>query len=286
MPKIYHTIFNFIALTVIIYMGVNVFYTFTRAKLRLADTGPIFVEQKADDGAVEKPSLDAYQSILDRNLFDSADRKAVKETDEDYEALEPTTLKLALFGTVAGDLPNAVAIIEETDKKTQGLYKVGDTVQNAVVKRILREKVVLKVGVKDEILSMLDQLPGAEPAEEGKKPVYSQTEAGIPATTITVALAEMEQAFSDMNKLLSEVRIRPNFLDGKPNGLSLSNIKRDSIFARLGLKSGDIVHSVDQGKVESADDMVGLYQKLRSGAPVSLEIKRRGQDRIINYQFK
>ena len=62
----------------------------------------------------------------------------------DIESLTPTDLKLKLLGTVTGDEKEAYAVIEDTAVRRQNLYKIGDTIQNATLKMILREKVVLQ----------------------------------------------------------------------------------------------------------------------------------------------
>ena len=111
---------------------------------------PISTEQKVNPN----PGLSDFQSIIDRNIFSTSKRTDIGAESNKIESLEPTTLKISLIGTIAGDQRYAAAIIEETDKRKQALYRVGDSVQEAVVKAILRGKVVLRVGDKDEILIM------------------------------------------------------------------------------------------------------------------------------------
>jgi general secretion pathway protein C len=295
MSKTYHTLFNVVALAVVIYVGVDVFYTVVHAKLRFVDTTSATVQRKPDENVDKKPTRDHYQPILDRNLFGSTTRSAASKAAEDIDALEPTTLKLALLGTVAGTLPNAVAIIEETDKRRQGIYKVGDSVQTAVVKNILREKVVLRVDERDEILTMQDERPESKPAARRKerhsirkreKRRMSAKSPPVRGGTITLRRADLQVMLKDINKLLSQVRIRPHFRNGQPDGLSVSNIKKGSLFTRMGLRSGDIVQKVNNRPMESADDMIDLYEKLKAGDPVSLELKRRNRSKNLNYRFK
>jgi general secretion pathway protein C len=280
MTKLYHVIFNLLALSIVIYTGVGVFYRVVTARLRQVDTKTFVVQHIPDDQGYQKPPLDDYQSIIDRNIFGSVDRTHEEVKAEEIEALEPTSLKIALLGTVTGSPQNAVAVIEETDKKKQGMFKVGDSIQDAIIKMILRGKVILRVENRDEILTMEEAQ--ARGSEKGSR---AATPSGR-GTTITVSRSDLEQSLKDINKLMSQARVRPHFKDGKPDGLAVNNITRGSIFAKLGLQNGDIVQGMNDSSIKSPDDIMALYQKLKLGSQVELQIDREGQRQTLNYRFR
>ena len=160
---------------------------------------------------------------------------------------------------------------------------------------ILRGKVVLRVENRDEILTMEEAAaqkaekkgPGSRGRERGA--TTKGRRASRPrerGTTITVSRSDVEQSLENVNKLLSEVRVRPHFRNGKPDGLALSRIKKGSIFGKLGLKNGDIIQGMNESNIESPDDILDLYKKLKSGSRVELQIKRRGQRKTLNYRFR
>ena len=76
---------------------------------------------------------------------------------------------------------------------------------------------------------------------------------------------------------MSQVRIRPYFNRGRPDGLSVNNIKRDSIFNKMGWRNGDVVQGINGKKIKTVDDVMSLYQQLNSASDVNLAIKRRGR---------
>jgi general secretion pathway protein C len=204
---------------------------------------------------------------------------------EEIEALDPTTLQVALLGTVSGDAQTAYAVIEETATGEQGLYRVGDGIQNAIIKMILRGKVVLRVGDNDEVLTMEESARSRTKAGSASSRVRrSRT---VPRrSTVTVRQSEVQESLQNMNELLSQVRIRPHFRDGQPDGLALTRIKSQSIFARMGLRSGDIVKGVNGNPIETPDDVLSLYEGLKSGSQISLEITRNGEPQTINYRIQ
>lgn len=282
MTKRYDTILNLVALSLVIYTGVGVFYRVVATRLRQVDSKTFVAREIPDDKGHEKPPLDDYRLIVDRNIFGSVNRsrEEVEVKAEEIEALEPTSLKLALLGTATGSPQNAVAVIEETAKRQQGMFKVGDSIQNAIIKMILRGKVVLTVEDRDEILTM-EEVEAGRPERN-----YQASRPRGRETTITVRRSDLQQSLNDINKLMTEVRVRPHFKDGKPEGLALSRIKPGSIFARLGLRNGDIVQGMNDSSIKTPDDIMALYEQLKSGSQVELQIDRRGRRQTINYTFR
>ena len=280
MTKLFYTISNIVALSLVVYIGVDTFYRVVSSELKGVNTKEIVTEQLPNVEESKRSPLSSFKVITERNLFGSLDKASKDVNEEEIEELELTSLKIALLGTVTGNEQNAFAVIEETDKRKQGLYKIGDSVQNATVKKILREKVVLRVGTKDEILTMEES--AASRRDKRRRPSKS-TERG---STITVSRRDIQNSLKDINNLMSQVRIRPHFKDGQSDGLSVSRIKGGSIFSKLGLRNGDIVQKINGEPINSPDEVLALYEKLKSGSRVSLEVTRKGEPKTMNYRFR
>ena len=289
MTRIYFTLFNLVALSVIIFTGVDIFYRLVRAELGQINTTEIVMQQTPETKRHASSPLDDFRAIAERNIFGSLQKTSLEQGTEEIEVLEPTSLKIALLGTVTGNAKYAFAVIEESDKRKQGLYKVGDSVQEAVVKRILRGKVVLRVGDKDEVLTMEEpssstkETPSPTTKTSLRRPTSGPTER---ESSIVVNRKDLQESLKNINELLTQVRIRPHFKDGRSDGLSITRIRRGSVFAKLGLRNGDIVQEINGRSITSPDDVLALYEQMNSGTPMSLEITRRNQQRTINYKFR
>ena len=280
MTKLFYTILNIVALSLVVYIGVDTFYRVVSSELKGVNTKEIVMEQLPNAEESKRSPLSSFKVITERNLFGSLDKASKDVNEEEIEELELTSLKIALLGTVTGNEQNAFAVIEETDKRKQGLYKIGDSVQNATVKKILREKVVLRVGTKDEILTMEESAASRRDKRRGPSKSTAR------GSTITVNRKDIQNSLKDINKLMSEVRIRPHFKDGQSDGLSVSRIKGGSIFSKLGLRNGDIVQKINGEPINSPDEVLALYEKLKSGSRVSLEVTRKGEPKTMNYRFR
>ena len=283
--NLYHTIFNLFALSSLIFIGVDIFYRTVCFRLTEISSSEMGAVTSTNIVHYEPPPLSSFDVIVNRNIFATVDTAAqdVETRDirkEEIEALEPTSLQISLLGTVSGSEENAWAVIEEAGRKQQGLYRVGDAIQNAVIKNILRGKVVLRVGDKDQILSMEEpeSAKGGSPGHVAK-PAYS-------GDTVTVARSDIQNSLQNINKLLTQARIRPYLKDGKAAGFVLSYIKANSFFTKLGLKRGDVVKSINGRPINTPEDAFSFYKALESGASLSMEISREGKPRTINYHFK
>ncbi len=272
----YRPIFILLSITILTYLSVDIFYKVIDARLAEVTPRRVIVEKAAVRNISGKSALTSYSIISKRNLFGSTDR-AGKEAQIDVDELEPTKLELALLGTVAGNRGLDFAVIEETDKKKQGLFRIGDTVAGATVVKIMRRMVILRVGDGDEVLKMKEDETGKK--DNGRK-------VGGPENTLTVKRADIDNAFKNMSKTLAGVRVRPHFSSGKPDGFMVNRIKKGSIFQDIGLKNGDIIQEVNGRPLRSADEMLGLYKELQTGSEMTVNIKRRGRQESMKYVFK
>jgi len=284
MTKFYYTIFNLLALAVIIYFGIDSFYMVIRGRLDQVNTEDIVIHNIQDEKRNSLSRLTDYQVISNRNIFNKVDKTSTDDDASKIDTLEPTSLKIRLLGTVAGNQQNTAAILEETGKRTQGLYRIGDSIQEATVKSILRGKVVLRVGDRDEILVM-EEPDSNEMEDRNIRETRVSQRSVSQERTITLRRSDIEESLDDINDLLSQASIRPHFTDNQADGLAITGIRAGSIYRRMGLRNGDIIQGISNNEIKSPDDIVSLYNDLKLESDISLQIKRRGQELTLNYSF-
>ena len=278
--KRYLTLLNVLLITAAVFFVVKAFYKVAGAKIDHAPPSQAAARHVIPNEASTRHPLSDYRAIMDRNLFKTKTGTGGRPQKLDIESLTPTDLKLKLLGTVTGDEKEAYAVIEDTAVRRQNLYKIGDTIQNATLKMILREKVVLHVNGKDEIL-------GIEKVREARKTDRSpERKSASNSRNITIKRSQIDTALQDVNTLMKQVRIQPHFQNGKPDGLRLTGVRPNSIFYKMGLKSGDIIIGVDGKNIESVDDALKFYQSLQSASKVQLQLKRRGWPKTIDYNIE
>lgn len=288
------SVISLVGLTAAVYLGVGAFYKIVTARMTAsARPAPSAPPVPADaEGGRFRP-LDHYEPIVDRNLFRTAAEtappapKPEPEPPKSLDELKQTDLELQLYGTVTGDPKVSYAVIRDRKAREQELYRVGDTIRDATIQRILRDKIVLRRGGGQEVLALADRRSGRR-RSAARRPVAGGQSGGSRATTqrISISRARVDRAMDNLGGLMKQARIRPHFRNGKPDGLTLSRIRRGSIFRRLGLRSGDIIQGVNGQPVRTVDDALSFYQGLKSSDQVSLEIRRRGRTRNIEYNIR
>jgi general secretion pathway protein C len=289
------TVFNLMVIALIAYFCAGIFYHVVEAQIPPATHVPeTSVNAVSPMDTKARQSLRFYDTVLNRDLFDTIKiaQPSPKEEDVILEGLKETDLKLKLWGTVAGIDENAYAVIEDIQKREQSLYRSGDTIQNATVKKIMRGKVVLSLNGKDEILAMekLEQGAGrASRSSSSSSRRTSSTDSRTPkrrTQRVSLRREMINESMQDISKLMTEIAIRPHMEDGQAAGLTLSNIKPSSIFRRMGLRNGDVLQGINGQDIQSVDDALKLYQSLKDADNVQVQLKRRGQDRTIDYNIR
>jgi general secretion pathway protein C len=288
----YFTIANLLLATAGVYFGVSIFYAVLTAGL---DSGPPPVPAAGRTLSVgpESPGGVAdYQAIVDRNLFNTG-KKPLADPGKgaagiDVDKLKQTGLKLKLWGTGIGPDGQTYAVIEDPKTREQLLYRPGDTVQKAAVKMVLRQKVVLNVDGRDEVLIMEEPgiiraaAPGPAATAEAAPPPRLAAE---PGEQVALTGEQVEKALEDVGELLSQATFRPHIEDGRPAGISITGIKPNAIFRKLRLRNGDVITGVNNQAITSVDDAMKVFGTLSADGPIQVQVKRRGREETLEYKI-
>lgn len=252
-------------------------------------------EQDADK--TPKPYA-AYQAISRRDLFQTPKDKVASPAEIDLAALKPTELKLKLWGTITGEDGLTRAVIEDQTKKEQAFFRAGEEVASAQIKLILREKVVLSVNGEDEILE-IEQPAGrggppmvaqAALARSNVRPVASPRPAApqAPAAprTIRMKLDRLGPISEDPEDWGKDATAAPFVSDEGDGGLMINRITPSSPLRRLGIRNGDVVVGINDQPVAELSDIFETLLDVSEGETLSLNLKRRGRERQIDFQFE
>jgi general secretion pathway protein C len=281
MTNRYFTISNIVLITIAVYLSISGFYKVATYRLDPAPPPRVAGDRQISSGENETSHpLSYYQPIVERNLFNTNKDAGSKPVSIKVETLKPTELKLKLWGTVSGLGGQTYAVIEEAKSRQQNLYKVGDAVQTATVKMVFREKVILSVNGEDEVL----EIEETQGRAGGRMPPQTPTKSR--RQKITLKRSQIESSVKNVNELMKQVKIRPHTENGQAAGLMLSSIQRNSIFRRMGLRSGDVITGVNGNSLVSVDDALKIYENMKSSSNMSIEIKRRGRNRTIDYNIE
>jgi general secretion pathway protein C len=230
---------------------------------------------KAEAERPAKP-LDDYRAIWDRNLFGTTlDTNPAPEKEISPENIPQAVdgLGLRLVGTVlGGDPKRSFAFIDSEDTGKQEMLREGTRLGQVLIKKILRNKVIIDAGHGDVLLSME---PHREPGS-----------AGASSQVASLSQKEVEKALPDYMQLVNTIRIRPHLEAGKPAGILVYNIDSDGIFGRMGLQDGDVIKAVNGDPVKITMDAMAFYDSLKKGGRITLAILRGEDNQELHVQIQ
>ncbi len=283
----YFILLHLLFITFASYLGVNAFYKLSFSRFSQVLPFSSFEGREEKDRLspiTQQRPLSHYRTISERDLFKTVKEippKTKTETKPAVSDLKETALRIKLFGTVTGE--ESYAVIRDEKKRKQQLYAAGDSIQNARIRKILRNKVILDVNGKSEVLKLEKRNSRGRRYSSAPKTLLPSN---IRKRNIRISRSSVDNAMNNINDLMKQAKIRPHFRNGRPDGLTLSRIKRNSIFRKLGLRSGDIIMGVNGDEIRSVDDALSFYNSLKSSSGVSLRIKRRGRYQDMNYNIQ
>jgi len=295
MTNRYFSIANIVLMTAGVILCVKTFYALVTPRADFAVPPTIAARPVSTSAAsYSQPPPGDYKAITKRNIFNSGTEAIAPSAQKvDIEKLQQTDLKLKLWGTVTGQNGRAYAVIEDTKTRQQDLYHAGDTIQNAVVKLILREKVVLNVNDRDEILAMEETRGRSASAGSARKKVRGSSAARnkkLPVSRyprkIKLRSDQIQNAMENLGELMEQATLRPHIEAGQPAGISITGIKPNAIFRRMRLRNGDVITGVNGNSIGSVEDAARVFEELSSGSNIQLQIKRRGREQTLDYSIE
>ncbi|WP_462324778.1 hypothetical protein, partial [Desulfoplanes sp.] len=115
--------------------------------------------------------------------------------------------------------------------RNERMYREGESVKGATIKKILRYAVVLNTGKRDEVLKM-------ETPKNGKGAAKNQRSGRsinrTPVQVVTLDRDDVQRTLKDIPSLLSSARFE-RYRSGGINGYKLRSLAKNSGFSKLGL---------------------------------------------------
>jgi type II secretion system protein C len=286
------------------YLGWNAVQTFQYARL---ETGTLTVEESAatdrkakTESVASVQPLKGYRQIWERNLFNTG---KVKESDsEDKIALAKLApankgLGLELVGTVVADDPSlSRAIIDNRSIRKQEAYREGDNAGKVKIKRILRNNVVITTANGDELLTVEIKESGKRAPAIRSPYIGSQSSSAqqsirtrrLSARTSSISLKreEVADSLADIDGLMQQMSVTPYTQGEQASGFRITNIPRDSVLRKMGLRSRDVIVGIDDETITSPNQAADFLQRLVGGGEVTIKFKRRRRTRQIKLNIE
>jgi len=218
-----------------------------------------------------------YKIIIQRDMFEVAKKTPEKEKKEvDPDIVRPLAeMGITLKGTITGPEEVARAVIEEKNK--QESYKIGDSIKGAKVLAIYRNKVIMDVNGQEQMLVIEEGKSMGRSSSRRRSPVSRDTRRRSSKSPVS----GMANIMQNLDQYIGRARVVPYFKKGEPYGFRISNVSEDAMIYEMGVRSGDVIRSVNGKPVRTPEDAFALYQELQSESSVDVELERKGSSTTI-----
>ena len=289
------------------YFLANLAGLYMESRLEVSKSLGVLKEGEIEVQPRQKAPFRDYKIIVERNIFDSTTAEQVESPSEETtekkkvnlsgEAVK-TSLNINVLGVVVvgkGVDPRSTATVS-TGKGKAEVYAVGD--ENGFAP----ETKLTKISPKRIEFINKSQLEYAEITDDFGKSIFGKPEALKIAENAktkksdsnikkeapgkyVVDQSEVDQALANLDKLYTEIRAVPNFSGGKISGMKILSVKRGSIFAKLGLKRGDILKRVNGMELDVRRGFQ-IFGQLKDQKTFNVDLTRRGQPVTLEYEVR
>jgi general secretion pathway protein C len=152
------------------------------------------------------------------------------------------------------------------------ILKEGELKEGILLRRVSRKEVILEVGGRRVRLELRPFRPPREERTRGRE-------------EFRISRRDLERITEDPGVMFREIRLVPYIKEGRTQGFLFEWIKPGSLFYRAGLRRGDVLISINNIAISSAEDAFRVLQVLRNEPSLRVVILRNGRRKEINVRI-
>ena len=253
--------------------------------LRLDGRSPPPSARSASSTSATRTAADSrpdHSIILSRNLFGLEQAARTPQPGVDDSAPATTVTGFSLRGTAGTTGGDGFAVFENPEGK-QDVFSVGEKIfDGPLLISVSRRKAVVKTSTG--LLTV--EITEPEPRSRSEAEQVNGSIRKIGADRFLVARSEIENSLDNLTQTITQVRATPFLQNGKSIGFRLFNVRKGSIFERMGIKNGDVVREVNGTVVDSPAAASGLLDVIRTAENLELRLLRQGKPVSLSYTVR
>ncbi|GBE04086.1 hypothetical protein BMS3Abin09_01011 [bacterium BMS3Abin09] len=248
-------------------------------------------ESKAT-GAAPEENIMHYSTILEQNPFGSPMTMEPIAGTRTAEIQYGPLSDLLLAGTAVGPEKLSYAIV--MDKKSpldkQEIFTYGENVYNyGVLTKIENASIeIRRDNISYTVKMPIKYLKGNAAADQAGSMSGSQSLIAkkVGEGEYLLDSRKVRQSLDNPEKILTDARLLPNFVDGKQKGFKISEVINGGLYHSLGLRNNDILLRINELAISNPEVAIQAMSALRGMNRVNLDIIRNGNNMSMNYQMR
>jgi general secretion pathway protein C len=239
--------------------------------------------------------------VLNRGIFSPVGppRESSVVEEKPAEPAPPAPpLRLKLIGTMAGDRSVSRALIEDETTSQGDMYRIGDSIQGAVIEQIERNRVYVLHGNLRKILQLqvtpLRASP-APPSGRGARPVRPPTPDVGPVGGYASSAVVPDRVVSDRRNIYGRIRAleqvlrsgtaTPRVVEGRTEGLLLGESEGAGL-RTVGLSPGDILLTVNGRPLVNGPQACEVLRTAEREGVVDVKLRRGEEEMVVRFGLR
>ena len=199
-------------------------------------------------------------------------------TQENSKTAVQTLSKYNLKAVYYTSINSGWIVIEENTGTNSHILSCGEKIDGYVLSKLFKNYVFFEKDKKEYKLEIKDKEPSAYDLGTKEDVVSKNNGAVVNRDYLNTYITNVEKVWS--NIAISEIK------NGEViNGFKIDRINKDSVFAKLGLKEGDIIKSVNNSVLNSYAEAFKIYNNIGNTNYINMEILRNNEVMELNYEI-
>ena len=284
---------------------------FIASKFLPKKAAPLHIKSTAKGLQFQKTLVSRY--AMSRNPFNADRPKEEGEGGDSQEANgeqggdsgegpQEADIGITLLGTLYSPTNPAWSLATIRDGTDTVIVKEGSKVlsDTAVVEKIAQRYIVVKKGNTEYVVRLWAKKDSHSPKTirpkrhfiGGPVPSYrrhNKYSKGVRKVGPYEYEVDRDMIMQDLQNLAAlgmQARIIPNYRNGKYDGFRLVGVRPNSLYAALGIRSGDIVQRVNGQDLNSPNKALELFNQLQTASTINVDIIRYGKKVTLTYKVK
>jgi len=222
----------------------------------------------------------SYKRFNIQNSFSytkSIKQTPIKKIKKEYKFLS----NIILVAIYAMDNDGGFTIVREKGKQDTNMLSKNDIFKGYRLDKIFAKYVIFVKNNKEYKLSMLNK------RDDVKYKVITQIPDVIKEDDmVSIKRDTVDSYINNFDKIWDDIAIDEIKTSSGIDGFKIKNIKKNSIFDKLGLKKNDIIKEVNNIKLKSYNDAFKIYKKIDKIKTLNMIILRNHKQKEITYEIK
>lgn len=232
-------------------------------------------------------SFEDYAKIVERNPFGTSGKWTSTANFTGSKHSVSDELGLALSGTVSGSPTLARAVIKDLKTGVLNLYKTDQTVAGARIESIEQDAVVLVCDGQRKVLRLNIGQSGSNNISQVASSRTTNKMSNVARVDLQTKKANTDTRtkIGCVEAILNNAAIEPYFIDGRIEGLRITDLENISAVKGLGLKNSDIIRAVNGHRLTNKQRAYQIFKKARSQAVIDIELLRDNNTKKLSFSM-